>query len=597
MFTAQFKFKVQSLKLKIVWLILSIVFTFYFLQFSFPKPSFAQTTPASTPSAYTAINPNQVPPQSPVYTNLMVYNLIHALSCLGIGQSIIGQPCVDYLAKIDPQGKVSTIPVLSSVNTSGGLLGATGSLLTGLFTNPPLRTADYLADVGRGFGIIPQAHAQVGGSGSGVLNPILKLWEVSRNLAYLFLIIIFIIIGLMVMFRQKINPQTVITAQAALPGLILGLILITFSYFFAALISDTAFLGTDLVGYYFVSAQPVSASGNPPLSQITATQSTLSIMSRFINGFDKGEFSGAVESILQALQGGPAEGFVKGAAALLAYQFGSFVGPTIGVVVGGGTCLLAPDPTFLSKLGVPLCALIGQTLGPLVIGGTAAGAVSLAPGPFIGVALWAIAISIIIYSMFRLLLKLINNFLTIIFLTVSAPFQFLAASLPGRQGIATAWFLNMLCNVLAFPAVMAIFYFIAYILGQGSAAGQPFIVNTPPTLAGSQTFPLLGGLNLSFIRLLLAFGALIATPSIPDIVCRAIGRVGQAGQLLGQEISGGVRSGQQQFAQGQQRLGGIGSNITSATRDFRGSFPKGLFERYTNARSEFMNRVGGTKKG
>ncbi len=124
-------------------------------------------------------------------------------------------------------------------------------------------------------------------------------------------------VGLMVMFRQRINPQTVITAQAALPGLVIGLILITFSYFLAGLISDTAFISTNLIGYYFSAAQNIS--GSPPLTETASTQSVLTIMSRFINAFDKGEFSSEVEVILDALKGGPAEGFVKGGAALIAY--------------------------------------------------------------------------------------------------------------------------------------------------------------------------------------------------------------------------------------------------------------------------------------
>jgi len=53
------------------------------------------------------------------------------------------------------------------------------SLIGALYMNPPVRTADYLASVGEGLGIVKEAHAQVSGSGASVLSPILSLWQVS----------------------------------------------------------------------------------------------------------------------------------------------------------------------------------------------------------------------------------------------------------------------------------------------------------------------------------------------------------------------------------------------------------------------------------
>ena len=223
------KFKNQNSKIKIAikksrffktFKFLPVVLTFTFLLLTLPISVHAQ---ASTPSDIPI--PSTVSPTSPIYTDLLVSNMFHTFSCLMVGSSMISQPCLTYQ---------SGIPVLSKVNLQGGVLGSTTSVIAMLYLNPPVRTADYLASVGQGMGIVKEAKAQVGGSGSGVLSPILKLWEVSRNISYVFMIIVFVVIGLMVMFRNKINPQTVITAQAALPGLVIGLIMITFSYFLAA---------------------------------------------------------------------------------------------------------------------------------------------------------------------------------------------------------------------------------------------------------------------------------------------------------------------------------------------------------------------------
>ncbi len=187
----------------------------------------------------------------------------------------------------------------------------------------------------------------------------------------------------------------------------------------------------------------------------------------------------------------------------------------------------------------------------------------LAPGLVIGTVLYIILIAILLYTMFKLLLRLVNCFLTIIYYTVIAPFYFLFASLPGRQGMATGWILDMLGNILAFPAIIAVFYFVNYLLGKGAigtASGLlPFPVGGTLNLTGKANLPLFGGLDTSFFRLVLAIGALMATPSIPDIIARAIGRVSQAGQMIGQEIGGGFSRGQGYAGQASQSFGKLSS--------------------------------------
>ncbi|MBI3103496.1 hypothetical protein HYZ05_00990 [Candidatus Daviesbacteria bacterium] len=520
-----------------VILILTLFTTPVFAQTSTPSPSSLQPTTYSLPPT--------IPPTSPLYTDLLVHNIFHTFSCLSIGSSVIGQPCLTYQLTQNAQGAIQSIPVLSSANLSGGLLGTTTGLIAGLYANPPIRTADYLASLGEGLGVVKEARAQVGGSGASVLSPILSLWQVSRNISYLVMIIIFVIIGLMVMFRQRINPQTVITAQAALPGLVIGLILITFSYFLAGFISDTAFIGTNAVGYYFAAAQgKLDDPQRTNLVQQISGDSVLSIFSEFVSIVTQEKAENAVIAIFDKLSG-EVQGWLRLFTGFIAAQF---VSPLTSAI---------PPP-------------LGLWLGPLITA-VAGGIVAATTQFWLGFILSFIAMIALIYAMLKLLLRLITAYLTIIFLTISAPFQFLAASLPGRQGIATNWVLNMLGNILIFPAVLAVFYFIAFILGKDfgplkvvtdavSPAGNNFmpvaLAAEPIQIVGNTTFPLLGGMDLEFIKILLAFGALVALPKIPDIVVSAIGKMGQAGQLLGQEISGGIRSGQGYFAQGRGAVGG-----------------------------------------
>ncbi len=534
-------------------------------------PVYAQT-PAASPTILqpTTYNlPTYIPPTSPIYTDLLVNNLFHTFSCLAIGQSIIGEPCLTYRVTKNAQGAIQSIPMLSSVNLSGGALGAVTGVVASLYLNPPVRTADYLASVGQDFGIVKEAHAQVGGSGEAVISPILGLWQVSRNIAYVIMIVIFVIIGLMVMFRNKINPQTVITAQAALPGLVIGLILITFSYFLAALLADTAFIGTNLVGSYF------SAVINKPpqdLAKNMSSYSVLDIFTGFTATVNPGTLSNGVNTVMSVIDkaGGLPATIIHTAIEFLAYQYGSQAGPVILLPAGLAICGALAGPTLGTSL--PACAAVYGISAPIV-GGISALLKALAdPNGTISLALTVLMVFILIYTMLRLALRLINNYLTIIFLVITAPFQLLFSSLPGRQGLATGWILNMLANILAFPAVLAVFYFVAFILNQPV---PPFIISganhinnnglIPSAYAldivGTSTFPLFGGIDLGFVKLLLAFGALMATPAIPDIINRSIGRLGQAGQLIGQEVGGAYGAGQRYVGQAGQAPGQIGKDI------------------------------------
>lgn len=523
----------------------------------------ASSSSITTASATTNPIPSYVSPTSPLYTDLLVNNLFHSFSCIAIGQSMIGQPCLTYQVTKNAQGMIQSVPVLSGANLQGGALGAVTGVIAGLYQNPPVRTYDYLASVGQNLGIVKTANAQVGGSGAQVLNPILKLWQVSRNISYILMIIIFLVVGMMIMFRNKINPQTVITAQAALPGLVIGLIMITFSYFFAGLITDTAFISTNIVGYYFISAQPGAKQEN--LVDKTRAKNVIDIVSSLIKGIKKDDIASGVGSLFTTLgeptadTSNPAT-LIRTFAAVVGYQIGSQIGPAIGATVGAVACAVPAIWTGPGALlAIPACAGVGQALGGIGGGLFLAQRIWSNPVGWVGYGLWVIVIIAIVYSMLKLLLKLINNFLTIIFLTITAPFQFLAAALPGRQGIATSWILNMLANVLAFPAVMAVFYFVNYLLGPITTSPLQVTGSTP--IIENATLPLLGGLSLSFLNVLLAFAALMAAPAVPDIITRTIGKMGAAGQLIGQELSGSLRSGRGYLGQAQGAIGGVSRDV------------------------------------
>jgi len=104
----------------------------------------------------------------------------------------------------------------------------------------PASTQTYLADIFSSAKIIPEAQAQ--GLGFASLDPVMNTWKTFRNIAYFLFVIIFLVIGFMIMFRQKINGQTVITVQQAIPSIIIALIVVTFSYAIGGLLIDAMYI-------------------------------------------------------------------------------------------------------------------------------------------------------------------------------------------------------------------------------------------------------------------------------------------------------------------------------------------------------------------
>ena len=138
-----------------------------------------------------------------------------------------------------------------------GVLGDINSGIVALY-NPPASTRTYVADVMKSAKIIPEAQAQ--GLGFSALDPILETWKSFRNLAYLFFVVIFLIIGFMIMFRTKVG-QAAITAQQAIPSVIVAMLAVTFSYAIAGFMIDIMYVAMYVLASYFTEGSKI-ISGN-----------------------------------------------------------------------------------------------------------------------------------------------------------------------------------------------------------------------------------------------------------------------------------------------------------------------------------------------
>jgi hypothetical protein len=130
------------------------------------------------------------------------------------------------------------------VYRNDGAFSVVANLTNALYLNPPATTTEYIAYVGQNLGLIKPAYAQ--SVGQKAIGPILEIWKIFRDTTYIIFVLTFIIIGFMIMFRRKLDPQTVIGIQQAIPRLVISLLLITFSYAIVGFMVDLMQLSINL---------------------------------------------------------------------------------------------------------------------------------------------------------------------------------------------------------------------------------------------------------------------------------------------------------------------------------------------------------------
>lgn len=244
-------------------------------------------------------------------------------------------------------------------NAKGGAVGAIGNAIAAMIVNPPASSITYLADLGQNLGIAKPAYAQ--GFGFAGLNPVLNVWKAFRNLAYLAFILVFIIYGFMIMFRMKINPQTVVSFQTALPKIIMALILVTFSYAIVGLLIDLSYVLIFLTLSFFEASDLINAGSAGQIQNIVFNQNIFKVLFNNFANFvtaPAGAFgeiitnligaSGGVKTIVGGFFGGLAALIISIALVFVMFKlFFSLLGSYIGIVT---SVIFAPIQLLMDVL-------------------------------------------------------------------------------------------------------------------------------------------------------------------------------------------------------------------------------------------------------
>ena len=109
----------------------------------------------------------------------------------------------------------------------------------------PISGVGYLKNLYFKTRLVSNVHAA--SFGAGAVSPVLVVWRAARNLSFFLITLVVIIFAFMIMFRVKINPQTVVSLQSSIPKIFIALILITFSYAIAGFLIDLMYVVVGLL--------------------------------------------------------------------------------------------------------------------------------------------------------------------------------------------------------------------------------------------------------------------------------------------------------------------------------------------------------------
>lgn len=298
-------------------------------------------------------------------------------------------------------------PDANGVVYSPGVLGVQGKFVATILNNQ-LSSQEYIADVldNVGIPIVSRAYAQSTGGGTGynAMKPFLEFWKVFRNLAYSLYIIMFVVVGIMIMLRTKVNAQTIITIQTALPNLLITLLLITFSYAIVGFMIDLMYFLIYFIVYLISSAGIIDAS-----------MSIKRLMSYSAWGVVFEGRNSIITAVTSSLQG------------------------ILGSIGTGGAGLLGGALSTVDNL-----AQFG-TLGmmsPIYV---------------------FVSVSFVI-AMLKLMVALVKSYVMIIIQTITAPVQILMNAMPGSKAFSE-WLKRTASYLIPFPVAAAMFIFSAILVG------------------------------------------------------------------------------------------------------------------------------------
>ncbi|MEK7550994.1 MAG: hypothetical protein AAB532_00110, partial [Patescibacteria group bacterium] len=418
-------------------------------------------------------------------------------------------------------------------------------------------------------------YAQNQGVGFDSINPLIGVWGVFRDISYFLFIFVFILIGIAIMLRAKIDPRTVMTIQNQIPKLIIGIIMVTFSFAVAGLLIDLMWVSTYVVIRVMSNAD----------SNISVRKASEGLYNHPISYFDLMGTSGDQNTNNTGEFGGVANLSQNGAGSvqnIINSSFGQVDPPNqetrpeednCADIICDAANYIKTLPIQLPFLPINLNDVINFVTNPFesVMSGVVGFLVSWLLG---GIAFFIIII-LLLWNLFKLWLTLLKCYIGILVNIIFAPLWIMGGIIPGASSLGfSGWLKDLLGNLAVFPATVGIFLLAKIFIDLSDKPLGKFFV--PPLLGHFS-----GGINT--LGPLIALGFILAAPHVAEGVKKTIK------EKFSLDLSGVNES--VKLAQAMSTAG-LGNVWTSATRRAHDNYSDAGFARRFAARIVAGNRLG-----
>lgn len=424
-------------------------------------------------------------------------------------------------------------------------LGGVTSYLSMTYTNPPASGIYWAQEGMQKIGLAPKTYAAEGIGLAGI-KPFAKIWTMFRNMSYLLLTLLVVTIGLMIMFRVKINPQTVVTLESALPRIVVTIVLITFSFAISGFAIDLMYAVILAAVSIFSGIDPQHFNaGELNSNYVTAGMSTL--WEGFFPSLDpvNGNFISSARNPLGQFVG------LADLGSSLINVLPSVIGHTLRVVMTGAITWIGVNVGLKHEgsLFTPItkmlnnAAVFGNTVGNIPQPVVYYGLLTLIAAILIPFSLtfgggWILAIVIwftLLALFFRIMVMLFAAYLRVILYVIFSPFLILTTAIPGRNGF-TQWLRSLIGELSVFPTVIVLLLVgrmivMAFTLNAGTVFGPGNLDGDPGNTTGVWTPPFLWGINQRSLAIIIGMQLIFLIPQICMLVRQKIS--GSKGSALG----------------------------------------------------------------
>ncbi len=488
---------------------------------AFAQSSVQQSNPQLNTSPYGVPDNNpDVPKNLHTYTQNVMVEVLSSTICqlAGIDPVNPTQKCLGVDSKTNKIG---------FVENGGGLVGVMGNMITMLY-QLPIHGGDYVRYIAGNFGISQKTYAASAsyfpetcrnsdqGLGFCGLSPLLPIWAKFRDISYLAFVLVFVLVGVGIMLRIKIDPRTVMSIQNQIPKLIISILLVTFSFAIAGFLVDMMYASMSFA-YGLVSSPqllqdpngltPGAVQGKPPL------EAAQGITGGSVFGVAN-DMSKSTSKIIKGLLGVDCISTLECASDHfnpLNFVFDpsktnpinilfNLISSTTGTFAYFKISGLSGDESIA---GTKLPSIVQGFPAGIIAGTAAYGATQTLLRDFlpwlIGFLVFLIAL---VWALFRTWFALLKAYIFILVAVVFSPFWMLSGAVPGEGRGIGPWLRDILSNLSAFVTVYVLFLMGSVFEKALSSSGGSLF--TPPFLGNPNASGTIIGSLISFGLILLA---------------------------------------------------------------------------------------------